>query len=87
MARAGDVIEHPVTGEQLRFRKTAADTGGEALEVELRVRTGGFVSAPHVHPEPEERFDILEGTLRFPSAARASPLERALSEREAPTND
>ena len=70
MARAGDVIEHPVTGERLRFLKTAEDTGGEALEVELRVRPGGFVSAAHVHPEQEERFEVQEGAIRFTIGGR-----------------
>lgn len=65
MARAGDVIEHPVTGERILFLKTAEDTGGEALEMEFRVRPGGFVAASHIHPEQEERFEIQEGTIRF----------------------
>ena len=65
MARAGDVIDHPVTGEQIVFRKTARDTGGKELAMEFRVRPGGFVAGAHVHPEQEERFEILEGTVRF----------------------
>ena len=35
MARAGDVLENPATGERLVFLRTAAETGGEVLEYEL----------------------------------------------------
>jgi hypothetical protein len=31
MARAGDIIENPGTGERIVFRKTAADANGELL--------------------------------------------------------
>jgi hypothetical protein len=35
VARAGDVLESPATGERLVFLRTAAETGGEVLEYEL----------------------------------------------------
>lgn len=31
MVKAGDILEHPVTGEKIVFRKTARETGGELL--------------------------------------------------------
>lgn len=65
MARAGDVIEHPVTGERITFLETADDTGGEYVRSELRVQPHGFVAAPHVHPRLEETFEILSGTFTF----------------------
>lgn len=63
--RAGDTIENPVTGEIVRFRRTAAETGGELVEIEATVQPGGGVAAAHVHPYQSERFEILEGTLEF----------------------
>jgi quercetin dioxygenase-like cupin family protein len=63
--RTGQTIENPVTGERLVFRKTAADTQGEAVVVETFVEPNGFVAAAHVHPAQEERFEILAGTLEF----------------------
>jgi mannose-6-phosphate isomerase-like protein (cupin superfamily) len=65
MIRSGDVLENPVTGEVLIFHKTAADTGGEAVQFETIVRPNGFVAAAHVHPAQTERFDIAAGTLDF----------------------
>ncbi len=65
MARTGDIIEHPVTGERIEFLTTAQDTGGESLRMELLVEPRGFAAAEHVHPRQDERFEILSGTLRY----------------------
>ena len=65
MIQAGDVIENPVTGERLVFRKTSRETNGEAVELETFVKPDGFVAAAHVHPHQEERFHILRGTVGF----------------------
>jgi hypothetical protein len=50
MIRTGDTIENPITGERMTFRKTSADTGGEAVVVEVVVQPNGAVAAAHVHP-------------------------------------
>jgi mannose-6-phosphate isomerase-like protein (cupin superfamily) len=65
MAKRGDVIEHPVTGERFALLKTAQDTGGEYSRYEVRVRPRGFVAAPHIHPFVEESFEIRAGTWAF----------------------
>jgi mannose-6-phosphate isomerase-like protein (cupin superfamily) len=63
--KAGDTIENPITGERITFRKTAAETNGEAVVIEVAVQPGGFVAAAHVHPQQTERFSILSGTVAF----------------------
>ncbi|CAN5913726.1 hypothetical protein BH23ACT11_BH23ACT11_31020 [soil metagenome] len=65
MAKAGDVIENPVTGERIVFLQTAEETGGELLRADLFVRPGGFVAAEHVHPHQQERFTVRSGTVRL----------------------
>jgi mannose-6-phosphate isomerase-like protein (cupin superfamily) len=65
MIHAGDMLENPITGERLLFRKTSSDTGGEAIVLETFVKPGGFVAAAHVHPHQEERFEILGGSVGF----------------------
>jgi quercetin dioxygenase-like cupin family protein len=65
MARAGQSIQNPVSGERITFRRTAADTDGELLAFELELAADGRVPAAHVHPEQEERFHVLEGTMKF----------------------
>lgn len=65
MAKSGDVIEHPVTGEKFTFLETARDTGGEYVRIEARVSPHGFVAAAHIHPLIEETFDVRAGTWAF----------------------
>jgi quercetin dioxygenase-like cupin family protein len=65
MIRTGDTLQNPVTGEQLHFLKTAADTDGEYVLVEVTVEPNGAVAAAHVHPYQAETFEILEGAIWF----------------------
>ncbi len=52
MARTGDTIEN-------------ADTGGDVCRVETFLRPDAFVAAAHVHPQQEERFEVVSGTVGF----------------------
>lgn len=70
MVQSGDVLQHPVTGEKLVFRKTARDTGGELLQADMYLQPGAFVAAEHIHPLQEERFEVIAGTLRGRVAGR-----------------
>ena len=65
MAFKGQTIENPVSGERITFLQTARDTAGEKLEIELELSPDGHVPGAHVHPEQEERFHVLEGTMKF----------------------
>jgi quercetin dioxygenase-like cupin family protein len=65
MARAGQIIHNPVSGERIEFLRTAADTDGELLQFELELAADGRVPGAHVHPEQEERFHVLDGTMTF----------------------
>lgn len=65
MAHAGDILEHPITGERLRWRQVAADTDGRLLQADIWMRPGGFVAAAHVHPLQEEKFEVIAGTAAF----------------------
>jgi mannose-6-phosphate isomerase-like protein (cupin superfamily) len=65
MAEAGQVIEHPVTGERITWIETAADTGGKLLHFELAMAPHGFVAGRHVHPGQQERFEIRLGRIQL----------------------
>jgi mannose-6-phosphate isomerase-like protein (cupin superfamily) len=65
MIRTGDTLQNPVTGEALHFLKTAADTDGEYVLVEVRVEPNGSVAAAHAHPYQSERFEIVRGEVTF----------------------
>jgi mannose-6-phosphate isomerase-like protein (cupin superfamily) len=63
MARGGEVLENPATGDRLAFLQTAADTGGELLEYDLEFVPRGFATRDHLHPRQEERHEVLDGSL------------------------
>jgi quercetin dioxygenase-like cupin family protein len=65
MARKDEVLDNPVTGQRIIFRRTSEDTNGALLEVES-VYTKPTPSRPpvHYHPGQEERFEVLSGELR-----------------------
>jgi quercetin dioxygenase-like cupin family protein len=65
MAYAGQTITNPVSGERITFRKTSADTDGEYLEIDVELTPDGAVPGMHVHPNQEERFEIISGSVRF----------------------
>jgi mannose-6-phosphate isomerase-like protein (cupin superfamily) len=65
MAYSGQTIENPVSGERITFLQTARDTAGEVLEFELELTPDGHVPGAHVHPAQEERFHVVEGTMKF----------------------
>jgi len=62
MARSGEEIYNPVQGDRIVFRRTSRDTGGELMSGELVVSPRGG-NPLHVHPQQEEHFEVLSGTL------------------------
>jgi quercetin dioxygenase-like cupin family protein len=65
MIEPGQTLENPVTGERFTFTHTAASTDGELLAFDFGLRPGGAVPIPHVHPIQTERFEVVEGRMRF----------------------
>jgi quercetin dioxygenase-like cupin family protein len=65
MINPGQTLENPVTGERFTFTQTAATTDGELLAFDFGLRPGGAVPIPHVHPIQTERFEVVEGRMRF----------------------
>jgi quercetin dioxygenase-like cupin family protein len=62
MARAGEEIYNPVQQDRMVWRKTARDINGELLSVDLFVSPRGG-NPLHVHPQQEEYFKAVSGTL------------------------
>lgn len=64
MVQPGDVIENPVTGERITFIRTSVQTGGALAEMDLELAPTAFLAAEHIHRQQEEKFDILDGSIR-----------------------
>ena len=65
MANAGQVLDNPISGERITFRKTAADTDGDVLVIDLELSPEGHVPGSHLHPIQEERFEVVKGIMKF----------------------
>jgi mannose-6-phosphate isomerase-like protein (cupin superfamily) len=66
MAYTGQTLENPVSGERITFRRTAAETNGELVAIDLELPAGARVPGGlHLHPKQEERFEVVKGTMRF----------------------
>lgn len=70
MARAGQVIDNPITGERITFLQTTADTEGELLSVEVELPPRSKGVPKHYHLVQTERFEALEGTLDVHAGGR-----------------
>ena len=62
MAKAGEEIYNPVQQDRIIWRRTAQDTNGDLLSVDLFVSPRGG-NPLHVHPLQEEHFKVVSGTL------------------------
>ena len=65
MARNGDEVVNPATGERVVFLRTAAETGGELLEMENVWTRADHATAPHIHPGMSETWEVMSGRARF----------------------
>lgn len=63
MAQAGQEI-HGQGGFRLRLVRTAAETGGELLEMEATYDGTGGMPPEHLHPRQLERFEVIDGAMR-----------------------
>ena len=75
MAKAGDAVENPVTGERAVVRLGNEDTGEDRMVVDLYVEPGGAVAGEHVHPVTEESFTVVRGQVGFRIDGRESIAE------------
>jgi quercetin dioxygenase-like cupin family protein len=64
MPAPGDVIEHPGMGLRIRFVATGRETAGEVLRFEAFVAPGHDIATAHIHPQQEERTEVVSGWVR-----------------------
>ena len=62
MASTGDHFRMP-DGSVYILRRTAAETGGDFVEMEFVLPSGCVAPPPHVHAQQVEEYEVLEGRL------------------------
>src|SRR5260221_12909291 len=62
MAQTGDRFEMP-DRSVYEVTAAAADSGGEFVAMDFTLPPGSVAPPPHVHPTPEEEFEVVEGAL------------------------
>ena len=67
MSRSGGVIENPVTGERIIYRKTTAETKGQLLQFDyfMKPHSKGLATIAHTQPKLEQRMEVLGGTMTY----------------------
>lgn len=63
MVKPGTVIYNKAINQEIRFVKTAAETGGSLLEMESVYRGPSGKPFEHYHPAQDETFTVQEGEL------------------------
>lgn len=63
MAYPNTQITNPVTGQSIRFLRTAKDTNGQLLEMESTLLPGSKKPTLHYHPAQHEYFTFTEGSV------------------------
>lgn len=75
MARVGQTIVQPLSGERLTFLETAATTGGDLLKMSIEMAPNGAVAMAHIHPQAAEEFEVQSGRIQFTSAKTTRTVE------------
>lgn len=65
MTKQGDKITNARTGQVMIFRKTAAETNGQLLEIECFSPPSAVKEPEHIHPLQENIFKIISGSCVF----------------------
>jgi len=63
MTKRGEIYENPVTGERALIREGSEEHHGARLVVDLFLRPGARVAAPHYHPGLSESFTVVSGRV------------------------
>jgi quercetin dioxygenase-like cupin family protein len=75
MAKAGDEIVNPRTGQRMVFLQTGEETNGGLLRSESYVPPAGDAEPEHRHPYQQSGAEVLSGSLRFRVGAEERSLE------------
>jgi quercetin dioxygenase-like cupin family protein/uncharacterized protein YndB with AHSA1/START domain len=64
MSNLHEVLDIAELGIRVKVLRSAAETGGELLEVEVEGRPRGFLAQRHIHPTQAERLEMVSGSIK-----------------------
>jgi quercetin dioxygenase-like cupin family protein len=67
MAKPGDFLENPITGERMVFRKGSKETNGELMQSDffMRPHSKGVATVEHIQPDLEQRLEVISGVMSY----------------------
>jgi quercetin dioxygenase-like cupin family protein len=67
LAKPGDALENPITGERMVFRKVSKDTNGQLMQSDffMRPHSKGVATVEHVQPGLEQRLEVISGEMSY----------------------
>lgn len=75
MAKAGDEISNPRTGQRMVFLQASQETNGGLLRNESYLPPAGDAEPEHVHPFQQSGAEVISGSLRFRVGGEERSLE------------
>jgi quercetin dioxygenase-like cupin family protein len=63
MMSIDEIFEHPVLRERVVVAKSAQETGGDALRLEVHLGPRQSIALEHIHPAQKERLTVLAGEV------------------------
>lgn len=76
MAKSGDELLNPATGQRLRILRSSEEMRGDLLEMEATFPAASEEPPEHLHPIQEEDYRVVSGSIRV----RINGQERRLAE-------
>lgn len=74
MAKKGQVLKNPLSGDTYEFLETAEDTKGERVTIKVTLKTKGPLVPDHMHLVQNERFEVLAGKLTITAGGKTTIL-------------
>lgn len=72
MARKGQILKNPQSGDSYEFLETAKETNGERVSIKVTLKTKGPLVPDHMHTIQDESFEVLSGKLTILSEGKTT---------------
>jgi quercetin dioxygenase-like cupin family protein len=74
MAKKGQILTNPQSGDMYEFLETAKETNGQRVTIKVTLKTKGPLVPDHMHTIQDESFEVLSGKLTILSEGKTTIL-------------